>query len=132
LIEILATIQPSEIAWVYCNNLFYFSRDTKPDYRTALSQFAELSPAIPHGLLNEVENVLILPFEDEYIYTPYSTALKGLRDLEVITDDTLLKFKTFHRKASLIFKEIVAFEKKEILNSLDTDLEFSVGRFRYA
>jgi hypothetical protein len=132
LIPILATIQPSEIAWVYYNNSFYFSRDTKPDYRTALSQFVELSPAIPHGLLNEIDNILVLPFEDEYVYTPYSTALKGLRDLEIITDDTLLKFKSFHRKASLIFRDIASFEKKEVLNSLDTDLAFSVGRFRYA
>ena len=132
MIPILATIQPSDIGWVFCNNLFYFSRETKPDYRVALSQFATLSPSLPYGLFNEVEDILTTPFDDEFIYTPYSTALKGLRDLEIITDDTLIKFKTFERKASLIFRELMAFEKQELLNSLDRDLEFTVGRFRYA
>lgn len=130
--EILATIKTSNIAWVFCNKSFYFTREIGSDYKTALSKFAKISSAVPHGFLNEDSNILTVSFDDEFVYSPYSIALKGLRDLDFITNDTLIQFPSFNKKASLIFKQILAVEKQDILNSVEQDFEFSVGRFRYA
>lgn len=118
-----------DLAWVFLDGQFIFTREVGANYKTALKSLSgsELSLAVPYGIFSTSKNLLIVDFEDEYRYTPYSTALKGLRDLNYINDDTMIRFHGFERKASLVFKEIVRFEKQELLNGLDRDLEFNFG-----
>lgn len=118
-----------DLAWVFLDGQFIFTREVGSNYRTALKTLTgnSLSLVIPYGIFATDKNFLIVDFEDEYLYTPYSTALKGLRDLEYIDDNTMIRFNKFERKASLVFKEITRFEKQEVLNGLEKDLEFTFG-----
>lgn len=118
-----------DLAWVFLDGQFIFTREIGSNYRTALKTLTgnSLSLAIPYGIFATDKNFLIVDFEDEYLYTPYSTALKGLRDLEYVDDNTMIRFNKFERKASLVFKEITRFEKQEVLNGLEKDLEFTFG-----
>jgi len=118
-----------DLAWVFLDGQFIFTREIGANYKTALKNLSgsELSLAVPYGIFSTGKNLLIVDFEDEYLYRPYSTALKGLRDLEYVDDSTMIRFHRFERKASLVFKEILRFEKQELLNGLDRDLEFSFG-----
>jgi hypothetical protein len=118
-----------DLAWVFLDKQFVFTREVGSNYRTALKTLTgnSLSLAIPYGIFATDKNLLIVDFEDEYLYTPYATALKGLRDLGHIDDNTTIRFNRFERKASLVFKEIVRFDKREVLNALDKDLEITFG-----
>lgn len=129
--EILGTINPSNIIWAFSDNCFYFDR-SNDDCKIALKAFASLPASTPRGFIKEDVDLLQVAFDDEFIYAPYSTALKGLRDLDIITNNTNIQFQSFQKKASLVFKQIYAFEKNEVLNFAERELEFSVGRFRYA
>ena len=115
------------LAWAFIDNNLFFTREIGFNYKNALKRVtgSDLSLVIPYGMLNPDSNRLIVDFEDEYLYAPYSTALKGLRDLELIDDNTIIRFHGFERKASLVFKEIVKFEKQELLNGLERDLEYT-------
>lgn len=120
-----------DLAWVFTTGNFIFTREVGTNYRTALKRVTQLdlSLSTPYGIIATDKNQMQVDFEDEFIYTPYSTALKGLRDLNFIDNDTLIRFKSFERKASLVFKEIATFEKKEILNGLEYDLEKTFNRW---
>jgi hypothetical protein len=122
------SLQPiGSLAWAFIDNNLFFTREIGFNYKNALKRVtgSDLSLAIPYGMLNSDSNRLIVDFEDEYLYAPYSTALNGLRDLELIDDNTIIRFHGFERKASLVFKEIVKFEKQELLNGLERDLEYT-------
>jgi len=128
--KLTVKIQPrplGDLAWVFSGGQFIFTPEVGANYRTALKRVAQidLSLAVPYGVVNTDHNRMLVDFEDEYIYTPYSSALKGLRDLDLINDETLIRFHGFERRASLVFREITTFEKNEILSKLERDLDWT-------
>lgn len=89
--------QPDTVAWAYENNNFYFSdrfNQLNPEElrRFGLKTGVNLRILTPSGTIDYKTNLLEANFDDEYIEEPYCTAIKGLYDLDIINDDTMIRF----------------------------------------